>query len=348
MAATTELGGRAARADRGLGRDHRRRRGGRAPPPTLVRAATARLAGLAAAEVPAARARRPHVGPPGVQPGQRHRQRAGAPAASSAQQDGGVVAEATLGLAYEGPPELPARRDERPVHGPAARRGRRRRGAVGHDGPPGDSTTGRRSRWRRRWSSGPPSPRARAASRSSPARSPSATPPTRSSSRRAAIFVMPRPEEVEAYFGVDHRRRRDAHPAAPAQRRGRPRPGLTGWTTSRWPRPPPGRPPTCWSSCGPAGLHRPRARGRRGRRRRSGRSSTSCVAERPDDVVFSEEAVDDPRRLAPTASGSSTRSTAPVSTARPAGTTGRCTWRCGRAASWTAAAVALPGLGEVL
>ena len=57
----------------------------------------------------------------------------------------------------------------------------------------------------------------------------------------------------------------------------------------------------------------------------------SLLAEhRPDDAVLSEEGADDkapPRRRR--GSGSSTRSTAPVSSPSRRATTGPCTWRCG-------------------
>ncbi len=61
------------------------------------------------------------------------------------------------------------------------------------------------------------------------------------------------------------------------------------------------------------------------------------AARRPGDAVLSEEARTRPPGTPPTGSGSSTRWTAPGSSARPAGPTGPCTSRCGSAASWPAA-----------
>ena len=65
--------------------------------------------------------------------------------------------------------------------------------------------------------------------------------------------------------------------------------------------------------------------------------------ERPDDAVLSEEGGTTRPGSPPTGSGSSTRWTAPASTARPAAPTGPCTSRCGRRGELTAGAVALPG-----
>ncbi len=72
--------------------------------------------------------------------------------------------------------------------------------------------------------------------------------------------------------------------------------------------------------------------------------AASCTRARPDDIVLSEEGVEDRRRFSPTGCGSSTRSTAPTSSASTAATTGPCTSPCGSAARSPPAPCRLPAL----
>ena len=163
------------------------------------------------------------------------------------------------------------------------------------------------------------------------------------------LFVTPRREKLEAYFGGDHRRLRRTADAGPDRRRHRRPRGLTGV---------PSDVQVAAAAARAAAdvlvplrarrAHRPRARGRRGRRRPGTRSRPSCAAAVPGDVVFSEEAADDPRRL----SADRVWIVDPLDGTREYGEPDRHDWAV-HVALWsagelTAAAVALPALGEVL
>ena len=115
---------------------------------------------------------------------------------SSAADGGGVVAEVTLGLAYEGPPGY--------VHGGMSALlmdqllgcGRDGRRAVGHDRPPRAGLPRAAAAGARRCVLRAGSPRTPAARRSSPARSPLADGPRPGRwSRPAGVFVAPRAGE---------------------------------------------------------------------------------------------------------------------------------------------------------
>ncbi|CAA9239231.1 MAG: hypothetical protein AVDCRST_MAG57-1385, partial [uncultured Blastococcus sp.] len=209
----------AARADRGLGHDHRGLRRGpgrRGAGPLGDRAASSGPAHRR----PAPRTGRPGHRTPGVQPGHRHRQRAG-PAAVRPPRRGRRLRRGDPGRGLRGSTQLRARRDELPVHGPDAGLRRRGRGSLGHDGAPG---------------AGLPRPAA-AGDATGPARlggrergpqvadhrhdRPGLRP--RAGARRGARSVRDAPPgEAGDLLRVDHRRRRPAHPAQPAGRRHRP------------------------------------------------------------------------------------------------------------------------------
>ena len=59
----------------------------------------------------------------------------------------------------------------------------------------------------------------------------------------------------------------------------------------------------------------------------------ALARHRPDDAVLSEEGKDDRRRLSADRAWIIDPLDGTGSLARPAGPTGRCTWRCGSAAS---------------
>ena len=75
--------------------------------------------------------------PPGLQPGDRRRQRAGPAAGRPPRRTDGVVGGGDPRPGLRGPAQLRARRHERAAHGPAARLRGRGRGSLGHDRPPG-------------------------------------------------------------------------------------------------------------------------------------------------------------------------------------------------------------------
>ena len=177
-----------------------------------ARRSTERLAVARRPVDAAARARRPGDRPPRLQPGQRGRQRRSRRRC--------VIRRGRRrrrrprrpsGVAYEGPPELRARRHERAAHGPAARRRPPPRPGVwgmtahlelDYRGPLPLATPLRPARPGRRERR--PQVGDHRHDRARRRR------PTDASSRPAALFVTPRPEKLEAYFGGDHRRLRPA------------------------------------------------------------------------------------------------------------------------------------------
>ena len=314
---------------------------------------TARAGRVPAAGDPAALAGRPGDLPSRLQPGDRGRQ----PAGTAAGHPRGGRRRGGRGdprPALRGSPGVRARRGERTAHGPDARGRHGRRRAVGHDRAPRARLPRAAAAADGPGASGPASPRTpgrktlvRAASRW-----PSA--PGQALVEARGVFVVPRSDRLEAYFGAITDATGRPQPARPAHRRHRPRAGLSRWpTTSRWPRPPPARRPTCCSrlrgreltgrALGDAGdaaaqqrdPRRARPRAAPGRRLQRGGGRRPRAVSRPSRVW-----IVDPL--------DGTREYGEAGPARLGGARGAVVGRRGGGWGPDAAAVALPALGEVL
>ena len=162
------------------------------------------------------------------------------------------------------------------------------------------------------------------------------------------LFITPRREKLEAYFGAHHRRLRRTADAGPDRRRHRPPRGLTAVPSDVEVAAAAARAAADVLVPLRGGRLAGRELGDAGDAAAQSAIAASLAAAVPGDLVFSEEAADDLRRL----SADRVWIVDPLDGTREYGDPDRHDWAV-HVALWsagelTAAAVALPALGEVL